>query len=303
MSHRLLRKAKPRRALPRRAVGGDADTKAGNSATVGEARTAKGLATQGLAALAISAVGLAIGGSVAFDSAAQAADSSQNNTIGHATHDHSHTMTAEQLQGHTEDQPRATEGQLDPFARSAYGTSRTAVRDEIDVATALEASRPAEEQRQAEDALKRQQEEEAAKAADAAAAPMAKDSYSLGARWGAVGAWSRYHTGQDLTAPVGTPIYAVAPGVVGASNAGGWAGVNATIHHTDGVSLYAHMASMTVNPGQKVGAGDLIGYVGMTGRTFGPHLHFEYYPNGASTSDPYSTGDPSAWLLTKGVRL
>ena len=136
-----------------------------------------------------------------------------------------------------------------------------------------------------------------------AAAPLPKGRYTVGARWGAVGAWSRYHTGQDLGAPIGTPIHAAANGVVVSPNAGGWAGVHVIIQPGNGSTLYAHMASSTVRPGQTVTAGQLIGYVGMTGRTFGPHLHFEYYPVGASTSDPYTTSDPYRWLLTQGVRL
>lgn len=187
-------------------------------------------------------------------------------------------------------------------------------------ATDREQARLAEEKRKAEEALKQKEAgtlEQTAPAAEAPAAeapaaqesagsattPMSRDSYSVGARWGAVGSWSRYHTGQDLSAPIGTPIHAVADGVVGSSNAGGWAGTHAIIHHNDGSSLYAHMASMTVRPGQQVKSGDVIGYVGMTGRSFGPHLHFEYYPEGASTSNPYSSTDPYRWLLAKGVRM
>lgn len=191
-----------------------------------------------------------------------------------------------------------------------------------------EEARLAEEKRKAEEALQRQKDAaqadtlqqshvdpeapadgggEAPKvdqpAAAGATTPMPKGRYSVGARWGAVGSWSRYHTGQDLSAPIGTPIHAVSNGVVGSSNAGGWAGVHAVIHHDSGSSLYAHMASMTVSPGQQVKAGDLIGYVGMTGRTFGPHLHFEFYPKGASTSDPYSSSDPYRWLVSLGVRM
>ncbi|WP_432559931.1 M23 family metallopeptidase [Granulicoccus sp. GXG6511] len=152
---------------------------------------------------------------------------------------------------------------------------------------------------QAAEDLKRQQEE----AAHRAAAPVAHEHYTLGSGWGAVGAWSRYHTGVDLQAPVGTPVHAAAHGVVEESKAGGWAGVHAVIKHDDGSSLYAHLDSLTVKPGDTVEAGDLIGYVGMTGRTFGAHLHFEFYPDGAATSDPYTTSDPSRWLESRGVHL
>lgn len=131
------------------------------------------------------------------------------------------------------------------------------------------------------------------------------NSYRVAARWGATGSWSRYHTGIDLSAPIGTPIYAAAAGVVGSpASGGGWAGTHVVLHHKGGAStLYAHMQSTSVRQGQVVKAGQLIGRVGLTGRTFGPHLHFEYYPPGARPGDVYSTKDPYAWMLGKGVKL
>lgn len=137
--------------------------------------------------------------------------------------------------------------------------------------------------------------------------PIAAGQYSVGATWGQYGSWSRWHTGQDLPAPVGTPIRAVADGVA-ATNCGGcqgWAGDSALVlHHANGNStLYAHMSQYTVQPGQVVKAGTVIGYVGMKGRTFGPHLHFEYYPQGTTPGDVYSSKDPRTFLLTLGVHL
>lgn len=124
-----------------------------------------------------------------------------------------------------------------------------------------------------------------------------------GAGFGATGSWSRYHTGQDFPAPVGTPIYAAASGIVLSPTAGGWAGINTVIQHANGgATLYAHMSRRVVNPGQTVKAGQLIGYVGMTGRTFGPHLHFEYYKPGVTPGKVYSASDPMAFLASLGVR-
>ncbi|NNG18213.1 M23 family metallopeptidase [Naumannella sp. ID2617S] len=197
-------------------------------------------------------------------------------------------------------------------------------------ATKREQARLAEEKRKAEEALKRAQanggqpagtlEAPPAPAPGPApqvgdgggggvsgggATPIAPGRYTLGARWGAVGSWARYHTGQDLPAPVGTPIRAAAGGIVMGSAAGaGWAGTHVVIKHADGSStLYAHMSTTSVRPGQMVTPGQGIGAVGMTGRTFGAHLHFEHYPSGARPGDVYSTDDPYSWLLRMGVRL
>ena len=137
-----------------------------------------------------------------------------------------------------------------------------------------------------------------------AATPVAAGGYSVSARWGAVGSWSRYHTGVDLAAPVGTPLRAAADGVVIPANGGGWAGTHVVIRHSDGsATLYAHMSGASVSPGQTVKAGQPIGAVGMTGRTFGPHLHFEHYPNASTVGDPYTTDDPARWLMGLGVNL
>lgn len=137
--------------------------------------------------------------------------------------------------------------------------------------------------------------------------PLPKGRYTVGASWGQYGSWSRWHTGQDFPAPVGTPIYAVADGVAGTNCGGcqGWAGDSALVlHHANGGStLYAHMSRYTVQPGQVVKAGTVVGYVGMKGRTFGPHLHFEYYPKGTTPGDVYKTSNPVTFLLTLGVHV
>jgi murein DD-endopeptidase MepM/ murein hydrolase activator NlpD len=134
--------------------------------------------------------------------------------------------------------------------------------------------------------------------------PIAPGSYTRSAVFGEYGVWSRYHTGVDLTAPLGTPIVAAGPGVVVASDGGGWAGTHVVIMHADGSrTLYAHMSAKVVQPGTVVKAGQLIGYVGMTGRAFGYHLHFEYYPSTATVGDPYTAADPLPFMLKHGVRI
>lgn len=137
-----------------------------------------------------------------------------------------------------------------------------------------------------------------------AALPLAPGSYSVGAYFGKTGSWSRYHTGQDFPAPTGTPVYAASSGIVGGDmSAAGWAGfAYVTIHHSGGGStLYAHLSARVVSAGQAVRAGQLIGYVGNEGRSFGSHLHFEYYPAGTTPGDVYSAADPMAWLRSLGL--
>ncbi len=133
-----------------------------------------------------------------------------------------------------------------------------------------------------------------------------RGGYSVAARFGQVGSWSRYHTGADLSAPVGSPLQAAASGVVtnaGSGPASGWAGNYVAIRHADGTSsLSAHMSTVSVSVGQTVTACQSIGAVGMTGRTFGPHLHFEIYPSGVTPGDVYSAVDPMGWLNAQGVR-
>ena len=91
-----------------------------------------------------------------------------------------------------------------------------------------------------------------------------------------------YHTGVDLAAGMGTAICAVAAGTVTiATRQDAW-GYYVSISHGNGYgSMYAHMTNYIVSPGDTVSQGQVIGYVGSTGWSSGPHLHFELYINGA----------------------
>jgi murein DD-endopeptidase MepM/ murein hydrolase activator NlpD len=126
----------------------------------------------------------------------------------------------------------------------------------------------------------------------------------IGAHFGQYGIWSRYHTGLDFRAGYGTPIRAVKSGVVlFAGNTGNWAGNHVAIRHGDGrTTMSSHMSSMAVGSGQTVQAGQVIGYVGQTGRAFGAHLHFELYPAGVRFGDVYKAIDPRPWLAASGVQ-
>lgn len=98
--------------------------------------------------------------------------------------------------------------------------------------------------------------------------------------------YSWYHPGIDITNPVGTPIIAATSGVVSGVNVGTWdGGYGNSVYIDTGAGYkthYAHMADVYVGVGQTVvGGKTVIGTVGMTGRTTGPHLHFEIIQNGA----------------------
>ena len=89
-----------------------------------------------------------------------------------------------------------------------------------------------------------------------------------------------YHSGTDIAVPEGTPILAAADGTVTIANAldswGGSYGYHVELDHGGGLTtLYAHCSSICVTAGQQVAAGQVIAYVGHTGRATGPHLHFE----------------------------
>lgn len=94
--------------------------------------------------------------------------------------------------------------------------------------------------------------------------------------------FTRFHPGIDYRAKVGTPIHAILPGTVNevSFERGGYGRYVILVHHVDGktiFSLYAHLRKTHVSAGDAVDVGDVIGEVGMTGRTTGPHLHFELH--------------------------
>ena len=93
----------------------------------------------------------------------------------------------------------------------------------------------------------------------------------------------------DLAVPTGTPIRAALPGTVTASkyNAGGY-GYYVMIDHGNGLStLYGHCSKLLARVGQAVEAGDIIALSGNTGRSTGPHLHFEVRVSGERTDPRY----------------
>lgn len=92
----------------------------------------------------------------------------------------------------------------------------------------------------------------------------------------------KFHFGMDFTAPRGTPVYATGDGIVKrADNSATGYGKHIRIDHGFGyVSLYAHLYKYNVRVNQRVKRGDLIGFVGSTGRSEAPHLHYEIFKDG-----------------------
>lgn len=100
-----------------------------------------------------------------------------------------------------------------------------------------------------------------------------------------------FHKGLDIAGPSGTPIYATAKGRVIASGRDGAYGLTVTLDHGAGiVTNYAHLQSIAVKDDQSVSRGELIGFMGSSGRSTGPHLHYEVRLNGIPV-------DPMRYIL------
>lgn len=114
----------------------------------------------------------------------------------------------------------------------------------------------------------------------------------FGARWGTT------HYGLDFAAPIGTPIYAAADGVVIEAGPASGFGLWVRIQHEDGtITVYGHMQDFSVREGERVKAGEQIARTGNRGQSTGPHCHFEVWEPGGKKIDP------KPWLIEHGVRL
>ena len=113
--------------------------------------------------------------------------------------------------------------------------------------------------------------------------------YRLTGRFGDVSSyWSSVHTGLDFAAAYGSPIRSVARGVVVDTAYDGAFGNKTVVRLADGTEVwYCHQSEQVVQVGDRVSPGDLIGYLGTTGNTTGPHLHLEWHPHGGAPVDPY----------------
>ncbi|ASJ89874.1 M23 family metallopeptidase [Porphyrobacter sp. CACIAM 03H1] len=115
----------------------------------------------------------------------------------------------------------------------------------------------------------------------------------------------RQHAGIDLAAPTGTPVYATADGIVSRADWYSSYGLYISVEH--GASMqtrYAHLSRLAVAEGDSVKKGDLIGYVGSTGRSTGPHLHYEVRVEGLAVNPiPYMVESEAQLAYARDARL
>ena len=109
----------------------------------------------------------------------------------------------------------------------------------------------------------------------------ARLSSGFGMRFHPILGFSRMHQGVDLAAPLGTPIVSAAEGIVRFAGVHGGYGNFVQVQHGGGMGTgYGHMSGIVVRVGDVVQQGELLGYVGSTGLSTGPHCHFEVYRGG-----------------------
>ena len=215
------------------------------------------------------------------------------------------TATSQERQRKLDAESRATQAKAEELARVALERAAAAR------AAASQARTQAEAAAQQQPTTPTAPSAPSAPSAPAAPAPGSAGGAAvapvpnavIGAGFGEYGLWSRWHTGLDFRAAYGVPIRAVKDGkVLFAGNSGDWAGNHVAVQHGDGMTtMSSHMSRMTVTSGQTVRAGQVIGYVGQTGRAFGAHLHFELYPAGVAYGDVYRAVNPVPWLRAAGV--
>jgi murein DD-endopeptidase MepM/ murein hydrolase activator NlpD len=170
--------------------------------------------------------------------------------------------------------------------------SRDSRRDALEDATSEKLQKAAEAQAQERNAelvkLAKSAEKQAAKIAlNLWHLPVA--SYHLTARFGeSSGLWANMHTGLDFAAPTGTPVMSVTNGIVTSVDYEGAYGNQVIVTTDDGEELwYCHLNSFAVSVGDTLRSGEVLGYVGSTGNTTGPHLHLEVRPGAGDPVDPY----------------
>lgn len=128
---------------------------------------------------------------------------------------------------------------------------------------------------------------------------------SFGMRTHPVLGGRRQHHGIDLAAPSGTPVYATADGIVSRADWYSSYGLYISLEHGAAMQTrYAHLSRLAVATGDSVKKGDLIGYVGSTGRSTGPHLHYEVRVEGLAVNPiPYMVESEAQLAYARDARL
>ncbi|WP_461014368.1 M23 family metallopeptidase [Streptomyces daliensis] len=209
------------------------------------------------------------------------------------------TDAGEALRARILAQAESQQAEADAAAREAASQAAAAK-------AATAAAKEAKEEREEEAEAKKKAEEEKRRKAEAArlakldkSYTLPVSSYQLSAGFGSSGGmWQNDHTGQDFASPTGTPVKAIHTGTIKEAGWAGSYGYRIVLELDDGTELwFCHLSSMTKSAGDKVSTGDVIGRVGSTGNSSGPHLHVEVRPGGG---DPV---DPLAWLRGKGLSV
>lgn len=133
-------------------------------------------------------------------------------------------------------------------------------------------------------------------------------SSAFGWRLHPLGGDMRFHSGTDLGAPQGTPVLAAFGGKVEIADFVGGYGLTVVLQHNKGAeqTLYAHLSELFVKPGEEIKQGEVIGRVGSTGLSTGPHLHFEFRkltPEGWVVLDPGSVLENSLAQLVRSLQV
>lgn len=116
----------------------------------------------------------------------------------------------------------------------------------------------------------------------------ARKTSEFGMRRSPFGGGREFHAGLDFVTAYGSPIYATAPGTVLKAEMSRGYGYHVVIDHGYGYkTLYAHLSSLGVRPGTQVDRGDIVGSLGNTGRSTGPHLHYEVHHNDEPVDPEY----------------
>lgn len=187
---------------------------------------------------------------------------------------------------------------------TTVASSSSGALDSVSAAGQSLTSEASETAEQAHSGLLEQQRREAAEAAARAEREARRwvtpinGSYRVSAGFGSTGRmWSRGHEGIDLAAAQGTEVRALSSGEIIFAGWDGPYGNKVAIRHWDGtVSWYAHL-SRIVRASGSVDPGTVIGRVGSTGNSTGPHLHLEIHPGGGTAVNPRT------WLAEQGLNL